>query len=68
LRFLARGKPTPAPGAPVRDRSTWRMPPLALLEPVTWSPATRLGMIALRGYLVIGAVLLVLKAVQLGHG
>jgi hypothetical protein len=48
------------------DRTTWRMPPLALLEPVTWSIGTRLGMLALRGYLVLGAILLVVKAVQLG--
>jgi hypothetical protein len=49
------------------DRSTWRMPPLALLEPVVWSPGTRLGMIALRTYLVAGALLLVVKAVQLSR-
>jgi NRAMP (natural resistance-associated macrophage protein)-like metal ion transporter len=48
------------------DRTTWRMPPLTLLEPVTWSTGTRLGMLALRGYLVLGAILLVVKAVQLG--
>jgi hypothetical protein len=48
------------------DRTRWRMPQLALLEPVTWSAGTELGMLALRGYLVIGAVLLVVKAVQLG--
>jgi NRAMP (natural resistance-associated macrophage protein)-like metal ion transporter len=48
------------------DRATWRMPPLALLEPVTWSAGTRLGMLALRGYLVVGAILLVVKAIQLG--
>jgi hypothetical protein len=48
------------------DRATWRMPPLTLLEPVTWSMGTRLGMLALRGYLVLGAILLVVKAVQLG--
>ncbi|TLH61704.1 Nramp family divalent metal transporter [Mycolicibacterium aubagnense] len=50
------------------DRDTWRMPPLALLEPVTWNPATRLGMIGLRSYLVVGAILLVVKAVQVSHG
>jgi hypothetical protein len=44
------------------------MPPLTLLEPVTWSAGTRLAMIALRGYLVVGALLLVVKAIQLGHG
>jgi Mn2+/Fe2+ NRAMP family transporter len=48
------------------DRATWRMPPLTLLEPVTWSVGTRLGMLALRAYLVAGAILLLVKAVQLG--
>jgi Mn2+/Fe2+ NRAMP family transporter len=48
------------------DRESWRMPPLELLEPVTWSVGTRVGMLALRGYLVIGAILLVVKAIQLG--
>jgi NRAMP (natural resistance-associated macrophage protein)-like metal ion transporter len=70
LRWMARGQPAPPAakpsGRPV-DRNTWRMPPLTLLEPVTWSPGTRLGMIALRSYLVIGALLLVVKAVQLGR-
>ncbi|SKL27227.1 Probable manganese transport transmembrane protein [Mycobacteroides abscessus subsp. massiliense] len=50
------------------DARTGRMPPLALLEPVTWSPGTKLGMLALRGYLVVGAILLVVKAIQLAHG
>jgi NRAMP (natural resistance-associated macrophage protein)-like metal ion transporter len=70
LRWMARRQPAPpAPKTPARglDRSTWRMPPLALLEPVTWSAGTRLGMIALRTYLVIGALLLVVKAIQLTH-
>jgi Mn2+/Fe2+ NRAMP family transporter len=47
------------------DRDTWRMPPLALLEPVKWSAGTRVGMLALRGYLVMGAILLAVKAIQL---
>jgi len=71
LRWMARRQPpAPAPQLPARgvDRSTWRMPPLTLLEPVTWSPGTRLGMIALRAYLVIGALLLVVKAIQIGRG
>ncbi|OBI51402.1 NRAMP family divalent metal transporter [Mycobacterium sp. E796] len=70
LRWMSRGQPAPsAPKEPARpvDRNTWRMPPLTLLEPVTWSPGTRLGMIALRSYLVVGALLLVVKAVQLGR-
>ncbi|OBF50888.1 manganese transporter [Mycobacterium sp. 852002-53434_SCH5985345] len=70
LRWMARRQPA-APPAPLPargvDRNTWRMPPLTLLEPVTWSPGTRLGMIALRGYLILGALLLVVKAIQLSH-
>jgi hypothetical protein len=66
LRWMARRQPAPLAKPPQRpvDRSTWRMPPLTLLEPVTWSPGTRLGMIALRSYLVVGALLLVVKAIQ----
>ncbi|GAA4290056.1 Nramp family divalent metal transporter [Mycobacterium paraffinicum] len=70
LRWMARRQPA-APPAPLPargvDRNSWRMPPLTLLEPVTWSPGTRLGMIALRGYLILGALLLVVKAIQLSH-
>jgi hypothetical protein len=44
------------------------MPPLAMLKPVTWSPAVKLGMLALRGYLIIAALLLLIKAIQLGAG
>ena len=74
LRWLSRRRPTPAGPEPIAhaiagvDRSTWRMPPLTLLQPVTWSTGTRLGMLALRGYLIIGAVLLIVKAIQLGRG
>jgi len=50
------------------QKLSWRMPQLALLTPVQWSPGTKLGMLALRGYLVVGAVLLVVKAIQLGGG
>jgi Mn2+/Fe2+ NRAMP family transporter len=49
------------------DPNNWRMPPLALLQPVKWSAGTRLGMLALRAYLLIGAILLVVKAIQLAH-
>jgi len=72
LRWLHRRRgASPSPPTPVVDgaeKMQWRMPPLALLEPVTWSAGTKLGMLALRGYLVIGAVLLVVRAVQLGGG
>ncbi len=48
-------------------RSTWTMPPLALLERPTWSPGRKAAMLLLRGYLVIAVVLLIVKTVQLGH-
>jgi hypothetical protein len=70
LRAMARRHPAPAPPTlPAGvDRTAWRMPPLTLLQPVTWSAGTRLGMIGLRSYLVLGAVLLVVKAIQISRG
>jgi len=69
LRWLGRRTGTP----PVTPRDVddeeklrWRMPPLALLEPVRWSAGTKLGMLALRAYLSAGAILLLIKAIQLG--
>ncbi len=74
LRWLGKRQPVSAEDAKLErrlaaaDRNTWRMPPLSLLQPVRWSAGTRLGMIGLRAYLVVGALLLVIKAVQLSHG
>jgi len=50
------------------ERMNWRMPPLALLKPVVWSPGTRLAMLLLWGYLGVSVLLLVVKAVQLAGG
>jgi hypothetical protein len=50
------------------EQLSWRMPPLALLKPVKWSPGLRVGILSLRAYLVISAVLLIVKAIQLGGG
>ena len=71
LRVVARraatsGPPPPPPSE--AEKMTWRMPPLALLRPVRWSPGLRVGILSLRAYLVLSAVLLVIKAVQLGGG
>ncbi len=52
---------------PVVERSTWTMPPLALLERPVWSPGRKAGMLMLRGYLLVAMVLLVVKTVQLAH-
>jgi Mn2+/Fe2+ NRAMP family transporter len=49
------------------QRSTWTMPPLALLERPVWSPGRRAAMLLLRGYLLVAVVLLVIKTIQLGH-
>jgi Mn2+/Fe2+ NRAMP family transporter len=52
---------------PKDKRHTWTMPPLALLERPVWSPGRKVGMLLLRGYLVVAVLLLVVKTVQLGH-
>ncbi|MHB1446629.1 MAG: NRAMP family divalent metal transporter [Acidimicrobiales bacterium] len=59
--------PAPLPAMSREDKMSWRMPQLTLLQPVRWSPGLRLGMSSLRVYLVISAVLLVVKAVRLSH-
>ncbi|MGC8463087.1 MAG: NRAMP family divalent metal transporter [Acidimicrobiales bacterium] len=72
LEVLARrgGRPRPPAPPPLSraDKLTWRMPPLTLLKPVAWSPGLRAGILALRAYLVLSIVLLVVKAVRLGGG
>ena len=47
------------------DRFAWRMPATELLERPTWSRGRVVGMYALRGYLVVAVLMLVVKAVQL---
>ena len=65
-RSRAGGATAGAEPLPPGTRADWRMPPLALLKPVTWSPALRLGMFALRVYLLTAALLLLVKAIQVG--
>jgi hypothetical protein len=48
------------------QRANWRMPPLNMLSRPKWSRGRVFGMWALRGYLVIAVVLLLVKAVELG--
>jgi NRAMP (natural resistance-associated macrophage protein)-like metal ion transporter len=50
------------------ERMSWRMPPLALLKPVEWSAGTKMGVLLLRGYLVVAVLLLIVKAIQVGGG
>ena len=48
------------------ERANWRMPPLNLLSRPTWSKGRIFGMWALRGYLLVAVVLLLVKAIELG--
>ncbi len=72
--WLERGQRSGSQSRPVsvlmsqQERRNWRMPPLALLKPVQWSPGIKLGVLLLRGYLVVSVILLAVKAVQLGGG
>jgi Mn2+/Fe2+ NRAMP family transporter len=68
LGVRIRRRPAVAAEAASRaPRETWRMPPLALLERPVWSRGRTLAMYALRIYLVIAVILLLVKAVQLAH-
>ena len=47
------------------NRATWRMPPLALLQPTQLSRASKVWMLALRGYLVLAGGLVLARIVML---
>jgi len=64
---LLRRRPTAVREEPL-DRSTWRTPSLALLNRPHWSRGRVLAMGALRAYLVLTVLLLIVKAVQIGTG
>jgi NRAMP (natural resistance-associated macrophage protein)-like metal ion transporter len=65
-----RSRPAPHPRTTMSeaDRLNWRMPPIALLKPAEWSVGRKVALLALRGYLVISVLLLIVKAVRLGTG
>jgi len=58
----------PEPVMPRERRENWRMPPLNLLERPAWSRGRLFAMYALRIYLVVAVLILLVKAVQLGTG
>ena len=65
---LARGRGVP-PAVDRTGRENWRMPPLDTLPRPSTSTARRIGMSALRGYLLVAVVLVVIKLVQVAvHG
>lgn len=47
------------------DRLTWQMPPLEELPRPVWSTARKIGILTLRGYLLLAIVLVLGKVVQL---
>ena len=67
VSYLARSD-RPATVDDQARRETWRMPPLALLGRPLWTRGRTAAMWALRGYLVVAVVLLLVKAVELGAG
>ena len=66
-RRLRAGTPAAAPVD--RDgRDSWRMPPLALLRRPVMSTGRKIGMSALRLYLAVAMILVIVKIVQLALG
>ncbi|HME64760.1 MAG TPA: NRAMP family divalent metal transporter [Streptosporangiaceae bacterium] len=57
-------------GVPVdrTGRDTWRMPPLAMLSKPVVSTGRKIGLSALRAYLAIAMILVIVKIVQLALG
>ena len=49
-------------------REAWRMPPLALLSRPSMSAGRKVGMSALRLYLAVAMILVIVKIVQLALG
>jgi NRAMP (natural resistance-associated macrophage protein)-like metal ion transporter len=57
-----------APVMTQAEKENWRMPAIAFLQPATWSPGRKFGMLAMRGYLVVAVILLIVKTVQIALG
>ncbi|MGO9857098.1 MAG: Nramp family divalent metal transporter [Acidimicrobiales bacterium] len=66
LMLRSRRARPPEPVMSREQRANWRMPPLNLLNRPKWSRGRLVGMWALRGYLIIAVVLLLVKAIELG--
>ncbi len=49
-----------------QDRANWQTPSLAALDRPTMSPVRRVGLLTLRGYLVLAVVFVVIKIVEVG--
>jgi Mn2+/Fe2+ NRAMP family transporter len=51
-----------------RDRASWRMPPLNMLSTPILSTGRKIGLAALRSYLAIAMILVIVKIVQVAIG
>ncbi len=52
----------------LEEKMNWRMQPLETLPKPEWSLTRKIGMYTLRGYLVVAALLMIIKVVQLATG
>jgi len=68
LRRRKAGAASPTAAEPALDRISWQMPKLASLPKPVWSTARKVGMLTLRGYLVVALLLVVVKVIQLAIG
>jgi len=50
------------------DRATWRMPPLNMLSKPLMSTGRKIGLAALRSYLAIAMILVIVKIVEVAIG
>ena len=48
------------------DRASWRTPALATLDRPVMSPLRRLGLLTLRGYLLVAVALVIVKVIETG--
>ena len=66
MLFKGAAKRSPMTPEIKRARATWRMPSINLLSRPKWSRSRLYGMYALRGYLVVAVIMLLVKGIQLG--
>jgi len=68
-RALAAGEPGAVPAVDLSARrSSWRMPPLAMLKRPVMSRQRKAGMLVLRGYLFFAFALVIVKVVEVAAG
>jgi Mn2+/Fe2+ NRAMP family transporter len=62
------GRSSPAAAIDRSNRTTWRMPPLALIATPKLSLGSRIGLTVLRGYLLIAMIMVFFRIYQLAVG